>query len=277
MSERIITLFGEEIIPEQSKKGGKKKNVDKAENAAEAPPRIPDLPQQPVAAPVAMLFDTPATAPKKVEIETPSAAANVETELATDTEIPGQSLAEETKVQAEIAEEIEAAEPIVTAAEEQYEVTVMEAPAVVDEPTDQLQLPKEDNEAAEETHESEIQQLIIPTPKADSLELPNDGKKYYTIGEVSEMFGLKTSNIRFWTNEFKIKVRTTRKGDRLYTPEQVKELKAIYHLVKDRGFTLQGAKEKLKEQKNLDVSTIDLKESLKALKEKLVSIKNQMK
>jgi DNA-binding transcriptional MerR regulator len=101
-------------------------------------------------------------------------------------------------------------------------------------------------------------------------------KKYYTIGEVAEFFKVKTSHIRFWTNEFKMKVRTTRKGDRLYTPENVKELRAIYHLVKERGFTLTGAKTKLRAQNKRDVTTVDLKTSLTQFRNKLLILREQL-
>jgi len=110
--------------------------------------------------------------------------------------------------------------------------------------------------------------------------LPEDwtgDKQYYTIGEVADLFRVKTSHIRFWTNEFKLKVRTTRKGDRLFTAEQIRELRAIHHLVKERGFTLMGAKAKLKSQNKMDVETIDLKQSLLQLRNKLLIIRNQLK
>jgi len=114
-------------------------------------------------------------------------------------------------------------------------------------------------------------------PAADII--PEDWKgekKYYTIGEVAEFFKVKTSHIRFWTNEFKMKVRTTRKGDRLYTPENVKELRAIYHLVKERGFTLTGAKTKLRAQNKRDVTTVDLKTSLTQFRNKLLILREQL-
>ena len=104
----------------------------------------------------------------------------------------------------------------------------------------------------------------------------NGEKKYYTIGEVADFFKVKTSHIRFWTNEFKLKVRTTRKGDRLFTPEQVRELRAIYHLTKERGFTISGAKAKLKTKNNMDVTTVDLKTSLLLLKTKLIALRKQL-
>jgi DNA-binding transcriptional MerR regulator len=121
-----------------------------------------------------------------------------------------------------------------------------------------------------------------PPPKAAAekpITLPEEwsgDKQYYAIGEVAELFKVKTSHIRFWTTEFKIKVRTTRKGDRLYSPDQIKELRAIHHLVKERGFTLTGAKAKLKAQNKMDVETVDLKQSLLQLRNKLVVIRNQI-
>ena len=98
--------------------------------------------------------------------------------------------------------------------------------------------------AAEEVIEQEKKE-----EPAEEFVLPEEWtgtKQYYTIGEVAEIFKVKTSHIRFWTNEFKIKVRTTKKGDRLFTEGQIRELRAIYHLVKERGFTLAGAKARLK-------------------------------
>lgn len=104
-----------------------------------------------------------------------------------------------------------------------------------------------------------------------------DDKQYYSIGEVANMFKVKTSHIRFWTNEFALKVRTTRKGDRLYTPDQVRELRTIYHLVKEKGYTISGAKAKLKSRKKVGVQSIDLKDSLLQLRNKLLGIRNQLK
>ncbi|MBS1687625.1 MAG: MerR family transcriptional regulator [Bacteroidetes bacterium] len=101
-------------------------------------------------------------------------------------------------------------------------------------------------------------------------------KQYYSIGEVAALFKVKTSNIRFWTNEFGLKLRTTRKGDRLYTPEQVREIRTIYHLVKERGYTINGAKTKLKTQKKMSTESVDLKQSLLQLRNKLQAIKNSL-
>lgn len=103
-------------------------------------------------------------------------------------------------------------------------------------------------------------------------------KQYYAIGEVAQLFDVKTSHIRFWTKEFNLKVRTTRKGDRLYTQAHIRELKAIYHLVKERGFTIAGAKTKLKEEKKMSsADVVDLRKSLLLLRNQLVAIRNQLK
>lgn len=101
-------------------------------------------------------------------------------------------------------------------------------------------------------------------------------KQYYTIGEVAELFSVRTSHIRFWTNEFELKVRTTRKGDRLYSPAIINELRTIYHLVKERGFTIVGAKAKLKEGSKASVDTLDLKQSLLKLRNQLLLIRNNL-
>lgn len=103
-------------------------------------------------------------------------------------------------------------------------------------------------------------------------------KHYYTIGEVAELLGIKTSHLRFWTNEFGLKVRTTRKGDRLYSADHIRELKAIYHLVKERGFTIAGAKAKLKEGNTVSsTDAVGLREALLQLRNQLVGIRNQLK
>ncbi len=121
--------------------------------------------------------------------------------------------------------------------------------------------------------------VVEVQPIAASSEVLKDwegDKSYYSIGEVAKLFNVRTSNIRYWTKEFGLKVRTTRKGDRLYTPERVKELRTIYHLVKERGFTINGAKTKLKESKKVTVGSIDLKDSLLQLRKKLVDLKDSL-
>ena len=72
-------------------------------------------------------------------------------------------------------------------------------------------------------------------------------KVYYSIGEVAAMFDVNNSLIRFWEKEFDIiKPKKNKKGNRLFTKEDVNNYQKIYFLVKERGYTLKGAKEKLK-------------------------------
>jgi DNA-binding transcriptional MerR regulator len=185
MGTHILTLFGEEIVPEQLNAVGRKKSAPKSKKEK----------------------------PEKKEAE---------------------------EVVAEVTEEvIVTPEPIVKKAEKKEEAV---APPIEDKFTD---------------WEGE--------------------KQYYSIGEVAKIFNVRTSNIRYWTNEFALKVRTTRKGDRLYTPEQIKEIRTIYHLTKERGFTIAGAKGKLKDSKKVSVQSVDLKDSLLQLRNKLVQLKNSIK
>ena len=80
------------------------------------------------------------------------------------------------------------------------------------------------------------------------VDLPE--KRYYSIAEVANAFAVNTSLIRFWEKEFDIlKPKKNAKGNRKFTPEDIKNLQFIYHLVKERGFTLEGAKIHLKEDK----------------------------
>ena len=104
----------------------------------------------------------------------------------------------------------------------------------------------------------------------DLIEIPDDAvlfqKKYYTIGLVAGMFKVNQSLIRFWENEFDIlKPRKNGKGDRLFRPEDIKNLKLIYHLLRERKYTMEGAKDFLKQNKRGD-EKFALIESLKKLK-----------
>jgi DNA-binding transcriptional MerR regulator len=99
-------------------------------------------------------------------------------------------------------------------------------------------------------------------------------KSYFTIGEVAEMFGVSTSLVRFWEQEFDIlQPKKNKKGNRLFTRKDLDNLKIIYHLVKERGYTLKGAKERLKTE-GTDVSKeLQVLESLERLKNFLLELK----
>jgi DNA-binding transcriptional MerR regulator len=106
---------------------------------------------------------------------------------------------------------------------------------------------------------------------------PEIEKHFYSIGEVAEMFGVNTSLIRFWENEFDhIKPYKNKKGNRLFTLENIEELKVIHHLVKERGMTLKGAKQKLKQNKSDEIPEMELVQRLKAIRELLIEIKEEL-
>ncbi|MEI6682601.1 MAG: MerR family transcriptional regulator [Bacteroidota bacterium] len=103
------------------------------------------------------------------------------------------------------------------------------------------------------------------------------GKLYYSIGEVAELFDVNASLIRYWEKEFDIlKPQKNKKGNRLFTPQDLDNLRIIYHLVKERGFTLQGAKDKLKENKQDVVNKVEVIDSLNRLKGFLLDLKEQL-
>lgn len=96
------------------------------------------------------------------------------------------------------------------------------------------------------------------------------GKIYYTMGEVAEMFDVRPSLIRFWEKKFDIlKPRKNKKGNRLFTPEDVDNLRMIYHLVKEKGMTLDGAGRKMKgagsEGLSRDMEILDRLQAIKAM------------
>ena len=102
-------------------------------------------------------------------------------------------------------------------------------------------------------------------------------KRYYGIGEVAEAFGVNTSLIRFWEKEFDIlKPKKNAKGNRKFTPEDIKNLELIYHLVKERGFTLDGAKIHLKENKKKTLDTFEIIRKLEGIKAELLKIKDNL-
>lgn len=102
-------------------------------------------------------------------------------------------------------------------------------------------------------------------------------KLYYSIGEVSQMFNVNTSLIRFWEKEFEIlRPKKNAKGNRLFTPEDLDNLKIIFHLVKERGYTLDGAKKKMRDNKNDVEQTVKMVESLKKVRSFLEELKEQM-
>lgn len=152
------------------------------------------------------------------------------------------------------------------------------APAREDKPValsviEQKAIPKKDNKKITRGRMS----LKDMEAGADLIEVPEDEvlfqKMYYSMSTVADMFKVNQSLLRFWENEFDIlKPKKNGKGDRLFRPEDVKNLKLIYHLLRERKYTIEGAKDFLKNNKKAD-EKFAMIESLKKLKVFLNEIK----
>lgn len=102
-------------------------------------------------------------------------------------------------------------------------------------------------------------------------------KLYFSIGEVADMFDVNTSLIRFWEKEFDIiKPKKNKKGNRFFTKEDIENFHIIYHLVKERGMTLKGAKQKLKENKEGAEHNFEIVKSLQEIRNMLIEIKEDL-
>ncbi len=102
-------------------------------------------------------------------------------------------------------------------------------------------------------------------------------KLYYSIGEVAEIFTDAPSLIRFWESEFDIiKPKKNRKGNRQFTKEDIDNVRTIYHLVKEKGFTLQGAKEMLRNDSQAVKDKMEMIDSLRNVRKFLVELREKL-
>jgi Predicted transcriptional regulators len=102
-------------------------------------------------------------------------------------------------------------------------------------------------------------------------------KLYYAIGEVAEMLEVPISTVRFWENEFDIlKPMKNKKGNRLFTQTDIKNLRIIHHLVKEEGMTLSGAKKRLSEKWDETDYKFEINESLQKIKSMLLDIRDSI-
>lgn len=102
-------------------------------------------------------------------------------------------------------------------------------------------------------------------------------KKYYTISEVAQMFQVNTSLIRYWESEFElIRPAKDKNGERRFARKDIEELKVVYQLVKEKGYTLEGAKSALREEIEKAREKQQIVESLKKLRELLINIRNAL-
>ena len=97
-------------------------------------------------------------------------------------------------------------------------------------------------------------------------------KQYFTIGEVAQQFNVAPSLIRFWETEFdELRPRKSKKGNRLYTPQDIDIFRTIYHLVKERGYTIPGARDLLKQKGPQLKEKIDVIQSLEKVRKFMVN------
>jgi DNA-binding transcriptional MerR regulator len=102
-------------------------------------------------------------------------------------------------------------------------------------------------------------------------------KHFYSISEVAEMFSVNPSLVRFWEKEFSnIKPFKNKKGNRLFTKEDIEQVKLVYHLVKERGMTLKGAQQKIKQNPEDTVNEHEIVKRLQQIKVLLLEIKDEL-
>ncbi|MGC6428300.1 MAG: MerR family transcriptional regulator [Flavobacteriales bacterium] len=102
-------------------------------------------------------------------------------------------------------------------------------------------------------------------------------KLYFTIGEVAKKFDVNVSLLRYWEKEFDIlQPKKNKKGNRLFTKKDIENIEIIYHLVKERGFTLDGAKKKLSENKSDTIDNVEIINKLKKIKEFLKELSSEL-
>ncbi len=116
--------------------------------------------------------------------------------------------------------------------------------------------------------------------EADLIDIPVDevlfSKQYYTMGEVSEMFRVNQSLLRFWESEFDVlQPRKNKKGDRYFRPVDIKNLHLIYHLLRQKKYTIEGAKDFLKNNKKAD-ERFEVVKRLQEIKAFLLEMKAQL-
>ena len=107
------------------------------------------------------------------------------------------------------------------------------------------------------------------------VELPE--KRYYSIGEVAEAFNVNPSLIRYWETEFSIlNPKKNSKGNRKFTAQDIENFKHIYFLVKEKGYTIEGARTYIKNDKKKPLDTLGIINKLKEIRSRLIKIKEQL-
>jgi DNA-binding transcriptional MerR regulator len=107
---------------------------------------------------------------------------------------------------------------------------------------------------------------------------PNKNLKlYYSIKEVADVFGVNESLLRYWEQEFpQIRPHKSPKGNRQYTQENIEEIRLVYHLVKEKGLTLDGARKRITDNKAHELDKLDMITRLEKIKQEILDIKNEL-
>lgn len=109
------------------------------------------------------------------------------------------------------------------------------------------------------------------------LNIDKNLKLYYSISEVAEMFGVNESLLRYWEKEFpQLCPKKAGRGVRQYRKEDVETVKLIYHLVKERGMTLPGARQRLRDNKEATLRNYEIVDRLKTIREELLSMRDAL-
>lgn len=104
---------------------------------------------------------------------------------------------------------------------------------------------------------------------------PKIEKIYYSIGEVAKLMEVGVPTIRYWENEFEaLKPFKNKKGNRMFTPEDIETVRFIHYLVKTRGLTIKGAKKKLKENRSETIDNYEIVKRLEDIKQELIEIRD---
>jgi DNA-binding transcriptional MerR regulator len=165
--------------------------------------------------------------------------------------------------------------------EQKTDIPVKKAPlqekSIVNTPTEVELRPAILMVSAEKTGKRGRMKISDMAAGADLIDIPSDdilfSKSYYSMGEVTDMFKVNHSLIRYWESEFNIlKPKKNAKGDRFFRPDDVKNLRLIYHLLRERKYTIEGAKDHLKKNK-LAEKKFEMIQSLKSLQTFLHEIK----
>lgn len=109
------------------------------------------------------------------------------------------------------------------------------------------------------------------------LNIDKNLKLYYSISEVAEMFGVNESLLRYWEKEFpQLCPKKAGRGVRQYRKEDVETVRLIYHLVKERGMTLPGARQRLRNNKEATLRSYEIVDRLKSIREELLAMRDAL-